>query len=117
MKTAIAAIFTIIFAGCAMQPYRPVRIDPHSSGNYEQDLSICRQLAASRHNKVQNAAGGAVVGGILGAIIGRSIGGYGNELAGWGAAAGGVQSAAGTARAQKRLVLKCMTAKGWSVAD
>jgi len=107
------AILTLALAGCAT--YQPI-VDTKGvdMNQYNADLREC-QAYAEQVSPGNHAVAGAVGGAVLGAVIGALIGGrqganYGAGVYGvTGAAAGGAEGA----QAQRGIILRCMTGRGY----
>jgi len=111
------AFCTLLLAGCASSPYRPVVDTGVSRGNYEDDVADCQHLSEQRPAAAQ-AAGGAVAGAVIGALIGAAVGLHGDdvaEIAAWGAVEGGASGAAYGIDEQRSIVSRCMEGRGYAV--
>lgn len=113
-----AAIVAVLATGCATSPhgYRPVVDHGRSSGNYEQDLAECQQLATQRASQAQSAGAGALLGALFGAALGAAAGLDSNSIgkvAGVGAVHGVAAGASNTD--QRDIVTRCVQGRGWNV--
>lgn len=114
----IAVALVAALAGCATTPngYRPVVDHGQSSGNYEQDLAECQQIATQRASQAQSAGAGALIGALFGAALGAAVG-LDSSGVGRMAAVGGVHgvAAGATDSTQRDIVTRCVSGRGWNV--
>ena len=110
---AVAIVVALSLSGCAT--YQPI-VDTKGvdMNQYNTDLREC-QSYAGQVDAGSHAAAGAVAGVVLGAVIGALIGG--RQGANFGAATYGVTGAAAGgaegAQAQRGIILRCMTGRGY----
>ena len=121
-KIVTIAVAAAFLAGCAapMHSYQPLVDGDTTSTQYQRDLEECRAYAMSKPSAENSAAVGAIVGALAGVALlalGGGRGGWGNEVAAVGAAAGGVQGYAEGAQGQQNVVKRCLAGRGYRVLD
>lgn len=109
----IAAMATL--SGCATYAYQPVIMGYGNAEAKADALDDCRGYA-SRISPGRSAGAGALIGALLGAAIGSTVNSdFATELAGIGAAAGAVRGTGDALQARKKIVRRCLKAKGYTV--
>ena len=121
-KAATIAVAAAFLAGCAapMHSYQPQVDGDTTSTQYQRDLEECRAYAMTKPSAENSAAVGAIVGALAGVALlalGGGRGGWGNEVAAIGAAAGGVQGYTEGAQGQQNVVKRCLAGRGHRVLD
>ena len=121
-KVVTIAVAAAVLAGCAapMHSYQPLVDGDTTSTQYQRDLEECRAYAMSKPSAENAAAVGAIVGALAGVALlalGGGRGGWGNEVAAIGAAAGGVQGYSEGAQGQQNVVKRCLAGRGHRVLD
>ena len=121
MKFVAILTAAVMLAGCATTGanYTPVvDMQGRDTATYALDLRDCQQYAATQPSAGDAAIGGAIIGALFGVALlaaGGGRGGWGNEMAGVGALAGGVQAANAAENGQRAIVSRCLAGRGWSV--
>lgn len=121
-KVVTIAVAAAFLAGCAapMHSYHPLVDGDTTSTQYQRDLEECRAYAMTKPSAENSAAVGAIVGALAGVALlalGGGRGGWGNEVAAIGAAAGGVQGYNEGAQGQQSVVKRCLAGRGHRVLD
>ena len=121
-KIVTIAVAAALLAGCAapMHSYQPLVDGDTTSTQYLLDLEECRAYAMTKPSAESSAAVGAIVGALAGVAmlaLGGGRGGWGNEVAALGAAAGGVQGYVEGAQGQQNVVKRCLAGRGYRVLD
>ena len=121
-KVVTIAVAAAFLAGCAapMHSYQPLVDGDTTSTQYQRDLEECRNFAMSKASAEETAAAGAILGALAGVALlalGGGRGGWGNEVAAIGAAAGGVQGYTEGAQGQQNVVKRCLAGRGHRVLD
>lgn len=114
--TALLLFSLTMAGGCSKR--QSVIIDPQGvdMGQYQTDLTECKQISEQVESGVgEGAAGGAVVGGLVGAIVGgkHSIG----RSAGVGAVLGGAKGASATKEERELVIKNCLRNRGYRVLN
>ena len=115
-KTALIALFAVLATGCASRgsQYTPiVDMKGRDWAQFSQDTGECQVYARQR----PGAAAGAIAGALAGALLGAALAprGYRNNVAGYGAVAGGVGAAAGANESQESIIRRCLAGRGYNV--
>ena len=120
MKNLCLLAILLALSSCA--GYRPIVDLQSNQTNYEADLADCQRYADQISPAGRGATGaviGGVVGGLLGLAVGVAFGVNPAELAGFGAAVGGIQGAAGGAvqggASQMDVIRNCLSGRGYRV--
>ena len=121
-KVVTIAVAAALLAGCAapMYSYQPLVDGDTTSAQYQRDLEECRAYAMTKPSAENSAAVGAIVGALAGVALlalGGGRGGWGNEVAAVGAAAGAVQGYSEGAQGQQGVVKRCLAGRGHRVLD
>ena len=121
-KTLTITLVAAILAGCAapMHQYQPLIDGGTDTEQYQRDLQDCRAYAMTKPSAENSAAVGAIVGALAGVALlalGGGRGGWGNEVAAVGAAAGAVQGYSEGAQGQQNVVKRCLAGRGHRVLD
>ena len=121
-KVVTIAVAAALLAGCAapMHSYQPLVDGDTTSTQYQRDLEECRAYAMTKPSAENSAAVGAIVGVLAGVALlalGGGRGGWGNEVAAVGAAAGAVQGYSEGAQGQQNVVKRCLAGRGHRVLD
>ncbi len=117
MNKIISLMLVATLAGCAT--YRPIvdtkGMNPQA---YESDLREC-QAYAEQLNPAEHAAGGAVAGALFGAVLGAIVGNHdlAAQMAGVGAVSGAASGGGEGANAQKNIIRRCMSGRGYRVLN
>ena len=120
MKTAVLllSLFSIVFhTGCAARN-KDVIIDATGvdMGQYQTDLTLCRDIAKQVDSKAgAGAVGGVGVGGLIGATLGNSD--TAKKGAGAGAITGTARGARATKREKQKVIKNCLRNKGYVVLN
>ena len=121
-KVVTIVVAAALLAGCAapMHSYQPLVDGDTTSTQYQRDLEECRAYAMTKPSAENSAAVGAIVGALAGVALlalGGGRGGWGNEIAAVGAAAGAVQGYSEGAQGQQNVVKRCLAGRGHRVLD
>ena len=121
-KVVTIVVAAALLAGCAapMHSYQPLVDGDTTSTQYQRDLEECRAYAMTKPSAENSAAVGAIVGALAGVALlalGGGRGGWGNEVAAVGAAAGAVQGYSEGAQGQQNVVKRCLAGRGHRVLD
>ena len=121
-KVVTIVVAAALLAGCAapMHSYQPLVDGDTTSTQYQRDLEECRAYAMTKPSAENSAAVGAIVGALAGVALlalGGGRGGWGNEVAAVGAAAGAVQGYSEGAQGQQGVVKRCLAGRGHRVLD
>lgn len=120
-KLFVTLTAVAVLSGCATTGanYAPlVDMRGRDSVQYDSDLRDCQAYAATQTDAGSAAVAGAVIGALFGVALlaaGGGRGGFGNEVAGVGALAGGLSAANAAEGGQRAVVSRCLAGRGWSV--
>lgn len=123
---SILAISVLLLMTACVSSYQPVvDLKGRQTGQYQQDLFECQQLAQQSSPWAQSAEtglGGALLGAALGAVTGAFLPGYSAGTgAAFGAATGGTVGVLGGAYQgvgeQQRIVDRCLRGRGYNVVN
>ena len=120
MKILILAA-ALALTGCATTSgadFRPLVDRP--SAMFEQNLAECQAYAHSTASTGSTAAAGAIVGALLGVgllALSGGRGGFGNEMAAFGAVTGGLGAASAAHESKESVIRNCLRGRGESVLN
>ena len=120
---ALTMAFSCLSYGCAT--YRPiVDMRGYNRWDYEIDYNACQKIADQVPTGSSIAAGagvGAGIGALAGLIVGVAFNVNPAELAGFGAAMGGLQGAsiggAEAVKSKREIIKNCMIGRGYNVLN
>jgi outer membrane lipoprotein SlyB len=115
MKNPIKFAAVLLITGCAAHPDPIIDTKGVNMALYEQDLEECAAYSEQIHTEegvIKGAAAGAAIGTATGAISGHPA-----EGAGYGAIAGGTESARLNEREKQQVVKNCLRYRGYKVLN